>query len=388
MLVWLGISTILAFIAALAAVLSAAPPAPSFHLAFSAGALPLICGAIIHFVPVLTRSAAPSVLIRLLPLAVQAAGVATPLALGGVLPYWLLHPAATVTALAAVLLAFWIARRLRATLGAPHPGARWYGAALLCLFLAVSLVPLWLALPELRPALRLFHLHLNTLGLIGLAALGTLPVLLPTALGRPESTAALRLRRDLLPAVVGALLVAAGAAGAIWLALPGALLLGWVVVGDLIAWRRAYGAKLGAGEAAPLVAAACGFLVLLLAGMAHGIGWLAARPALAAYVVLFLLPLVTGALAQLLPVWRHPGPVTPRRRRLGARLLVGSCWRALLFLAGGVLLLFDLAAGWLLGAAGLLLFAVVLLRAFRLDSPEPSDDNSRPNRPPSSPASP
>ena len=77
------------------------------------------------------------------------------------------------------------------TLGAPHPGTRWYGAAMLCLFFAVSLVPVWLAKPELRTLLRLFHLHLNPLGFIGLAALGTLPVLLPTALGQPDPQAAL-----------------------------------------------------------------------------------------------------------------------------------------------------------------------------------------------------
>lgn len=387
MLVWLGGCAVLAFLAALLSVLLAAPPAPSFHLAFAAGALPLICGAIIHFVPVLTRTGAPAPAIRKLPLVVQAAGCATPLALAGMLPYGLLQVAATVTLLAALVLLFWIRRRLRATLGIPHPGVRWYGAALLCLFLAVSLVPVWLALPELRPALRLFHLHLNTLGFIGLAALGTLPVLLPTALGRPEPSAAARLRDDLLPAVIGALLVAAGAASVSWLALPGALLLVWVGVRTLAAWRRAYGAQLGADAAAPLGAATLGFVVLLLAGLAHGAGWLTARPALAAYVALFLLPLVTGALAVLLPVWRHPGPVTPRRRRLGERLLAASRSRAVLFLAGGLLLLFDRPAGWLLGAAGLLLFIVALLRAFRLDSPEPSDDNPRPNRPPSTSAS-
>lgn len=380
MLVWLGICAVLAFLAATVFLVLAAPPAPSFHLAFAAGALPLIFGAIIHFVPVLTRSGAPAAGIRLLPLAVQAAGVATPLALGGVLPYWLLHLAATATALAAALLVFWIARRLRATLGTPHPGARWYGAALLCLFLAVSLVPVWLALPELRPALRLFHLHLNTLGFIGLAALGTLPVLLPTALGRPDTTAAGRLRRDLLPAAAGALLVAAGAAGAAWLAWPGALLLAWVVGRDLFAWRREYGAKLGAGAAAPMVAAALGFLVLLFAGIAHGTGWLAARPALAAYVVLFLLPLVTGALAQLLPVWRHPGVDSPRRRRLREVLAAAARLRALLFLAGGCLLLADFGGGLPLAAAGLLLFAAGLTRAFWLDRHGASDDNSRPTQ--------
>lgn len=202
MLVYLGCSAILAFLSAVAAALGGVPPAPTFHVFFAAGAMPLVFGAIVHFVPVLTRSGTPPAAIRRLPLAVQFAGAIVPAGLAGLLPAWSLHAAATLAALAALALILWISRCLRATLGAPHPGARWYGAALLCLFFAVSLVPVWLALPELRPMLRLFHLHANTLGFIGLAALGTLPVLLPTALNRPEPSAAARLRRD-LPLAIG-----------------------------------------------------------------------------------------------------------------------------------------------------------------------------------------
>jgi hypothetical protein len=361
MLVYLGICAVLAFAAAVAALLLAVPPAATFHLFFAAGAMPLIFGAVIHFVPVLTRSATPAPGIRLLPLPVQVAGIATPLALGGLLPYWALHAAATAVALAAPVLLFWVTRRLRATLGAPHPGARWYGAALLCLFLAVSLVPVWLALPELRPALRLFHLHLNTLGFIGLAALGTLPVLLPTMLGQPEAGAAPRLLRDLPLAATGALLLAAGAAVAPWLALGGALLLGWVVVGNLRAWHAAYGWKVGAGGTASLLVATLGLLLLLLAGIAHGAGWVAARPALAAFATLFLLPLVTGALSHLLPVWRFPGPASPQRAALASALTRGGRLRASCFLAGGLLVLFDIRAGLPFSAAGLLLFALACL---------------------------
>ncbi|MEW6164527.1 MAG: hypothetical protein AB1642_05645 [Pseudomonadota bacterium] len=353
MLVYLGVCAVLAFVGSVAALFLAVPPAPTFHIAFAAGALPLIFGAIIHFVPVLTRTGTPARVIHSLPLAVQLAGIATPLALGGLMPYWTLHPAASLVSVAAVMLALWTRRRLRATLGAPHPSARWYGAALLCLFFAVSLVPVWLALPELRSALRLFHLHLNTLGFIGLAALGTLPVLLPTALRQPDPAAAARLRGDLLPAVAGALLVAAGAAGAFWLTVPGTSLLGWVVVRDLAAWWRTYRMKVSAGGTAPLVVATGGFLLLLFAGLAHGAGWMAARPALAAYVALFLLPLVTGALAQLLPVWRHPGPDSAARQAMQRILVGGARWRAALFLAAGLLFLFDAPLAWLPAALAL-----------------------------------
>lgn len=385
MLVYLGICAVLAFLAALLATFLAVPPAPTIHIAFAAGAMPLVFGAIIHFVPVLTRTATPGRPLRFLPLAVQLAGIVTPLALAGVLPGWSLHAAASVVSLVVLILVVWIARRLRATLGAPHPGARWYGAALLCLFFSVSLVPVWLAKPELGAALRLFHLHLNTLGFIGLAALGTLPVLLPTALGRPDPAAAARLRRDLPIAVGGVVLIAAGASGGAWLALLGAALLLWVVGGNLLAWHRAFGLPalvgadtVGAGAAASLVAATTGFALLLLLGMAHGVGLVAARPAIAAFVAAFLLPLVTGALSQLLPVWRYAGSNSPQRRTLHERLAWGSRWRAVVFLAGGTWLAFDDARGWLLVAVGLMLFAVVLLRGW-LDRPETSDDNSRSN---------
>ncbi len=381
MLVYLGICAVLAFLLAAVAALLAVPPAPTIHIVFAAGAMPLIFGAIIHFVPVLTRSAVAGRPLRHLPLAVQAAGCATPLALAGVLPGWSLHVAASVVTLAALTLIVWIARRLRATLGAPHPGAHWYGAALLCLFFAVSPVPLWLAEPQIGAFLRLFHLHLNTLGFIGLAALGTLPVLLPTALGRPDARVAARLRRDLPLAVGGALLVAAGAAGSFWLAVSGAALLLWVVAANLLAWQRAFGlpAMVGAGTTAPLLAATAGFALLLLLGLAHGLGSVPGRPAIAAFMALFLLPLVTGALSQLLPVWRHPLGATPARAAMQARLARGGRWRALLFLLGGALLAFDDARGGLLVLIGLLLFAAGLLRALLLDRPRISTDNSRPH---------
>ncbi len=380
MLIYLGICAVLAFIAALTAGHLAAPPAPTFHLAFAAGAMPLIFGAIIHFVPVLTRTSTPVRAIHYLPLAVQLAGIVTPLGLAGVLPNWSLHAAATLTVLATLALIVWLARRLRGTLGAPHPGARWYGAALLCLFFAVSLVPVWLTQPELRAALRLFHLHLNTLGFIGLAALGTLPVLLPTVMGRPDMAAAERLRRDLPIAAAGAVLVAAGASGAVWLAYCGAVLLLWVAGRNLLAWQRTFGiaAIVGTDAPAPLAAATLGCVLLLLLGIAHGAGMLPARPAIAGFITAFLLPLVTGALSQLLPVWRHPGSSSPQRRTLQRWLAWGGRLRAVFFLAGGVLLALDIVHGWVPVAIALLLFVVALCVAIWLDTSRFSDDNSRP----------
>lgn len=381
MLVWLGICAALCFAVAAAGAAWAILPAPTFvHLVFAAGAMPLVFGAIIHFVPVLTRSAPAEKPIQLLPLPVQMAGFATAATFSGLLPYWALHAAALLVSLLAAVVVAWIARRLRRAIGQPHPGARWYGAALLCLFFAVSLVPAWLANPLLRPALRLFHLHLNTLGFIGLAALGTLPVLLPTVLGRPDPQAGERLHRDLPFAVTGALLVAGGAAASPWLAVAGAALLLWGVMRNLRAWHAGFGiTTLGTGRTAPLLAASVGLGIMLVLGMAHGIGGLPARPALPGFIVLFLLPLVTGALTHLLPVWRHAGPDGVRRQSWQVRLAMGGTVRAGLFFLGGMLLCFDLAAGWALALAGMLLFLAALARAVFLDSAGRSDDNPRPN---------
>ena len=380
MLVWLGVCAVLAMGAAFPAAMGGVPPAPVFHLVFAVGALPLIVGAIIYFVPVLTRSGRESAAIRRLPLICQVAGLLVAGVLGGVFPAWGLHAAALAIAAVALILTGWIARRSRITLGLPHPGIGWYGAALLCLFFAVSLVPVWQALPALRPALRLFHLHLNTLGFVGLAALGTLPVLFPTVLGKPDPGAAQRLRGDLPVAVTGAILIAAGSAGLPWMAIPGALLLGGVALRNLGAWRRTFGLRsmLADGAALSLVAATVGFAALLVLGVCHGLGWVAARPTLAAFVAGFLLPLVTGALSQLLPVWRHPGPLSARRQVLRGRLAKGGRWRALLFLSGALLLALDHPAGSGLAAGGLLLFLLALLSAFWLDRAGGSDDNQRP----------
>lgn len=396
MLVWLALGAVWAFLAALVMMPGAASPAPIFHVVFALGLLPLIFGAIGHFVPVLTRSQAAHPVIHYLPLGVQVAGFLVPFGLMGVLPQWSLHLAATLDASAALLLLFWISRRLGNALGSPHPGARWYGAALLCLFFAVSLVPLWLMIPELRPASRLFHLHLNTLGFIGLAALGTLPVLLPTALRQPEPMAATRLRGDLLPAFAGAVSIAAGAAAGFWLSIPGALLLAWVVGRDLVAWLRAYGRRVGAKTAnsgggpavggsiapisgdgtAPLLIATVGFLLLLVAGFAHGAGWMAARPALASFVVMFLLPLVTGALAHLLPVWRLPGADTPVRAAMQRRLTSAGRFRAWLFFVAGLMFLFD--APFAVVPAALALVDFVLRLFVALYNPRRSGPSRKP----------
>ena len=116
-----------------------------------------------------------------------------------------------------------------------------------------------------------------------------------------------------------------------------------------------------------MLAAVAGLLVTLAAGVAHGAGLLPGRPTLLAWGAGFLLPLVTGALSQLLPVWRWPGPALPARHIMRQKLAASGGLRAALFLAGALALLggFAPAAG-LLVASALLLFIAGLLQAVRV----------------------
>ncbi|MCK7496917.1 MAG: hypothetical protein MZW92_43035 [Comamonadaceae bacterium] len=187
---------------AAAALLSASQvmaPAAWAHVAFAMGVMPLILGAIGYFVPVLTRSGAPPPPVRLLPVAGRGGrcglgrgpGMAGPLRSLG-------HRRRRSRPAGGVLDAgVDRAARARRPRAAPHPGLRWYLAAMVLLaaaLLAAIAMELW---PQQRAALRLFHLHLNLLGFVGITAIGTLQVLLPTAAARPDPGVAQRLRRDL-----------------------------------------------------------------------------------------------------------------------------------------------------------------------------------------------
>ena len=87
------------------------------------------------------------------------------------------------------------------------------------------------------------------------------------------------------------------------LALLGAAIYCGVILRMLIAWRSGFGRALvqahGAGPS--LASAALGLLGITILGVAHGFGWLPARPAVAGFVIAFLLPLVSGAAGHLLP---------------------------------------------------------------------------------------
>lgn len=351
-------STFTAFCLAVA-LLAAQPAAPfaALHVALAAGVMPLILGAITYFVPVLTRTGAPAPAVWLLALVALVAGWAAVAAFA--VPAAHAHTAAAALAgFAAVSLLAWAVRRGAHGIGRLHPGLHWYLAALACLVLALAAVLAMEPFPEQRLALRRLHLHLNTLGFVALAAVGTLQVLLPTTVKGQDGDAAKRLHEDLKWAVGGAVLTSIGAA---WLpALAWAGLVLWVVplVRLLSAWAGHFGHAIIAmhGAAVSLVAALAGFMLLLLAGVLHGSGVLQGRHAVPAYFLGFLLPLVTGAVTHLLPLWIRPGAHARWHDRVRHGLGRFAGVRAVLFLAAGSLAALGAIEGLFIGAAGLALF--------------------------------
>ena len=319
------------------------PNVAVWHLAFAVGLMPLIFAAMSHFVPVLTRTGKPEPLIRRLPWLAQATGLLVPLVMAAWVPRHALYPVAAVDLVLAAILLRWILGRRRACLGAPHPGWCWYAAALSCLLLALLVVLLMAFLPSFYPQLRLLHLHLNTLGLVGLAGLGTLPVLLPTAMGKFDPQAADWLRRQLPFALAGVLFLGLGlllnAGRGPLLVLAGMLWL-WVACSLLHRWLLFYGHVqiFRSGAAASLAASLLGLCSILGLGLLHGSGLANGGMTLQLWGLSFLLPMVTGALSQLLPVWRWPGVSSPAHGRMRDKLMATGGWRGLLFLLAGLAL--------------------------------------------------
>jgi hypothetical protein len=371
MLIYLGLSAVTVFLATLALLHFGEPPfLAAAHLVFAVGILPLIFGAITHFVPVLTRSSRAHRYVLLAPLLLQVAGLLVVFHFYGLVERWVLHLAAVSALLVALAFSGWLVLRARRTLGKPHPGWRWYLAATGFLSLSLLLVPVMDLWPGAYHGLRLLHLHLNTLGFVGLTAIGTLQVLLPTVLSGPDAEAAARLRRDLPIAAGGVLAVALGSAVWLPLALIGAALLVLIVWRLGSSWWRRYGLRkiAGDGASAALAAALFGFLLLILFGVAHALHSVDARHSVAAFVVAFLLPLVSGALSQLLPVWRHPGPRTSAREHMRSVLVSGGAWRSVFFIAGGIALAAGNNDGVWLAAAGMLSFLFAIIRSPFTDS--------------------
>lgn len=307
------------------------------HMILAAGVMPLIMGAMIYFTPVLTHSRAPSWPVLLLPGLSVLSGI---LATSSI--FWrrdlVILPALTAM-LTAVALLGWIWHRAQIMVGRPHPGLHWYLLALVGLILgllAMSIAILW---PENWTALRRFHLHMNIYGFVGLTAAGTLRVLLPTVAGYHESVTRDRLQRDLYPMAIGALLMAAGSAGWVWLVWPG--LAFWLVPLARFAfplvsqWRHHIWGWHRPGMSLGLTVP--GLMLALIAGGFHAAGLLPSDMALPLFFYLFLFPLVTGAISYLLPVWVWPARKTAAYEAAVRRLAWGSGARALVFFLAGFL---------------------------------------------------
>jgi hypothetical protein len=311
------------------------------HTVMALGMLPLIFAVMAYFVPVLTRTGAEDKAVMLLPLLALAGGVLALAGLAGM--YAGLQTGALLAAASALALLGWMHRRRVLSLGAPHPGLAWYQAALLFLVLGLLAILAGSVWPEHWPWLRRLHLHFNLLGFVGLTAIGTLQVLLPTAGGYLDADAAQRLRVGLKYGVAGTLLIGAGAA---WLPLLAWLgLLAWMLPLTALgmATLRQRG-QMRRGAVSALSSALLGYVLVLLSGLLHSLGLLAPRQSVMLFFLLFLLPLVTGAVSYLLPLWWQPGAEQAWTTRVRAWLERGSLTRALIFPACGLMLLAGV--GW------------------------------------------
>jgi len=336
---------------------SAAGPM-TVHVAMAVGVMPLILGAMIYFTPVLTHSRTPSWPILLVPLLALAAGAMATAALAR----WrdLLPEAAGAAIIGVATLSGWMWQRAHTMLGSPHPGLYWYLLALFNLLLGLIAIlgaTIW---PEHWVNLKRFHLHVNLLGFVGMTAIGTLRVLVPTVAGYTDPDARAQLHHDLYLAVFGTLLIAAGAAWWRWLTWPGLVL--WLIpllrfeLPLIWRWREMVWGWHRAG--APLGFAVFSFAFVLLAGGLHAVGWWSSAAMVRFFFFAFLFPLVTGAVGYLLPVWIWPVRKTPAHETAARQLAYGSAARGLLFLTAGVLALAGVAGGtWL---------AVVTLAAYLL----------------------
>lgn len=191
------------------------------HIVVAGGIMTLITAAMQHFVPVLTRSRGAGKWMARVPFLMLLAGGMIVAIFGMTADYRLAGIAAVPSLVGGFAMLAWMLTKGHATLGRPHPGLDWYIAAMGCLvagLTAAALIPIW---PQWHSPLRAFHMHMNLYGFIGLTAVGTLQVLLPTAAGRIDPGAGQRLREDMKWGLAGAVCLALGKAAFSFLILPG-----------------------------------------------------------------------------------------------------------------------------------------------------------------------
>lgn len=338
----------------------------SYHIIFAIGVVPLILGAMVHFIPVLARSKNSGKFIRLLPATTLLGGVLVTsyFAFPQIVPF-AHYLGAAIIIIAVASLGYWAYRLRSKAIGTPHPCLDWYLAAMICLFIALGAILMGHFIPAQRAALRLLHLHLNTLGFIGITALGTLQVLLPTAVQRPDPKVATRMHKHLKWVVAGTLITACGAAwhpGFSWIGVP---LLAIPFFGILKSWLQLYSKEIFKihGATPALATALCGYAVAVVLGAAHAYHYPYFNP-VATFIIAFLMPLVTGAVSYLLPLWLRPGQQTTWHQAARKHLGFGGGLRALIFLTGGMMVGLGHGIGWYLAAFAASAFLAQMLLLF------------------------
>ncbi len=358
MLIALIAATLLAFLAG-QALPKAITVAPAFwaHLVLAIGVMTLITAAMQHFVPVLTRSRGPSRWTARLPFLMLAAGGLALAVFSGWLDFIYVSAAAALALIGVIAMLVWMQDKARRTLGKPHPGLAWYVAAMACLgfgLIAAAAIP-WL--PAWHTELRAFHIHINLYGFIGLTAIGTLQVLMPTAANKPDPNVGARLRVDLKWALAGSLLLALGQAFVTPLAWLGGALWFWVIGRMGWAWWRLHRARILAWHGAePVLAAALIGFACALAGVLFALDNLLP---LTIFLPGFLMPLVVGAASQLGPVWIEAGRTAARHAADRAKITHWNSARALLFLTAAVLPLLGYKCSGMSALTALVWFGIV-----------------------------
>ncbi|MFN3593983.1 MAG: hypothetical protein ACK4TK_04795 [Thiobacillaceae bacterium] len=346
----------------------AASPAFWAHLVLAVGVMSLITAAMQHFVPVLCRGRGAAPWLARVPWLMLAAGLLAAAVLAGGLAWGWLTAAALLALTGAFAMLGWMRAAGRAALGGPHPGLGWYIAAMGCLAMGLAAAALIPWLPDWYGRLRAFHLHINLYGFVAMTAVGTLQVLMPTVANRPDPGAARRLKRDLKWALAGSLLFALGqAAQWRWLSGVGAALWLWVLAHMFSAWASLYDRQLLAlhGNEPVLAAAALGLAAAMLSSFVPG---LSASP-LSVFLPAFLMPLVSGAAAQLAPVWLRPGRREPWHEQSLQALARWGGARALLFVAAAGLPLMGYKCAGMPALTALVWFGILFVRWLMWDEP-------------------
>jgi len=351
-------ATLLAFLAG-QALPKAIGIAPTFwaHLVLAVGVMTLITAAMQHFVPVLTRSRGAGRWTARLPLLMLASGGLALAVFFGWLDLVWVTLAAALALTGVIGMLGWMRNKARNTLGKPHPGLAWYIAAMSCLGLGLISAALIPFLPAWHAELRAFHIHINLYGFIGLTAVGTLQVLMPTAANQADPQVSMRLRKDLKWALTGSLALAVGQAGWPPLTWIGGLLWFWVIGHMGWAWWRLHRAHILAWHGAePVLAAALlGFGFALLGVLLE----LENLQPLTLFLPGFLMPLVVGAASQLGPVWIEAGRSMARHAEDRAKITRWNSVRALLFITAAVLPLLGYRCSGMPALTALVWFGIV-----------------------------